>query len=67
MMAAIELEPRPGEPALRANETFRRCFEAGLLIRTTGDSLALTPPLIIDKDQIGQIVDTIGTVLQSIN
>ena len=67
MMAAIELEPRPGEPALRANETFRRCFEAGLLIRTTGDALALTPPLIIDKDQIGQIVDTIGTVLQSIN
>jgi beta-alanine--pyruvate transaminase len=67
MMAAIELEPRPGEPALRANETFRRCFEAGLLIRTTGDALALTPPLIIDKDQIGQIVDTIGTVLQSID
>jgi beta-alanine--pyruvate transaminase len=66
MMAAIELEPRPGEPTLRANEVFRRCFEAGLLIRTTGDSLALTPPLIIDADQIGQIVDTIGTVLQSI-
>jgi beta-alanine--pyruvate transaminase len=66
MMAAIELEPRPGEPTLRANEAFRRCFEAGLLIRTTGDSLALTPPLIIDADQIGQIVDTIGTVLQSI-
>jgi len=67
MMAAIELEPRPGEPALRANETFRRCFEAGLLVRTTGDTIALTPPLIIDADQIGQIVDTIGTVLQSIN
>lgn len=67
MMAAIELEPRPGEPALRANETFRRCFEAGLLIRTTGDSLALTPPLIIDEAQIGQIVDTIGTVLKSID
>jgi beta-alanine--pyruvate transaminase len=67
MMAAIELEPRPGEPTLRGNEMFRRCFEAGLLVRTTGDTLALTPPLIIDKDQIGQIVDTIGTVLQSIN
>ena len=67
MMAAIELEPRPGEPTMRANEMFRRCFEAGLLIRTTGDVLALSPPLIIDADQIGQIVDTIGKTLQSIN
>jgi beta-alanine--pyruvate transaminase len=67
MMAAIELEPRPGEPTLRANEMFRRCFDAGLLIRTTGDALALTPPLIIDEAQIGQIVDTIGTVLKTIN
>ena len=67
MMAAIELEPRPGEPTMRANEMFRRCFEAGVLIRTTGDVLALSPPLIIDADQIGQIVDTIGKELQSIN
>ncbi len=67
MMAAIELEPRPGEPTMRANEMFRRCFEAGVLIRTTGDVLALSPPLIIDADQIGQIVDTIGKTLQSIN
>jgi beta-alanine--pyruvate transaminase len=67
MMAAIELEPRAGEPTLRANEVFRRCFEAGLLIRTTGDTLALTPPLIINADEIGQIIDTIGKALQSIN
>ncbi len=67
MMAAIELEPRPGEPTMRANEMFRRCFEAGVLIRTTGDVLALSPPLIIDADQIDQIVDTIGKELQSIN
>lgn len=66
MMAAIELEPRPGEPTMRATEMFRRCFDAGLLIRTTGDVLALSPPLIIDADQIGQIVDTIGKGLQSI-
>ncbi len=67
MMAAIELEPRPGEPGLRAMELFRRCFEAGVLVRTTADVLALSPPLIIDADQIGQIVDTIGKELQSIN
>ena len=66
MMAAIELEPRPGEPTMRATEMFRRCFDAGLLIRTTGDVLALSPPLIIDADQTGQIVDTIGKGMQSI-
>lgn len=67
MMAAIELEPRAGEPALRALEAFRHCFDAGLLVRTTGDTLALTPPLIINEQQIAQIVDTIGKVLPSID
>jgi len=66
MMAAIELEPRAEEPALRALEVFRRCFDAGVLVRTTGDTIALTPPLIIDERQIDQIVTTIGQALQSI-
>ncbi len=67
MMAAIELEPRAGEPTLRALEAFRLCFDAGLLVRTTGDTLALTPPLIINEPQIAQIVDTIGDALRSID
>ncbi len=67
MMAAIELEPRDGEPTLRGLEIYRRCFDAGLLVRTTGDTIALTPSLIIDENQVGQIVDIIGQVLQSIN
>jgi len=67
MMAAIELEPRDGQPTLRGLEIYRRCFEAGLLVRTTGDTIALTPSLIIDENQVGQIVDIIGQVLQSIN
>lgn len=67
MMAAIELEPRAEEPALRAMDAFRRCFDTGVLIRTTGDTIALTPPLIIDEQQIDQIVATIGQALRSID
>jgi beta-alanine--pyruvate transaminase len=67
MMAAIELEPRAEEPASRALNAFRRCFDAGVLVRTTGDTIALTPSLIIDEPQIDQIVTTIGRALQSID
>ena len=67
MMAAVELAPRGGEPTLRALDVFQRCFDAGVLIRTTGDSLALTPPLIIDESQIDQIITTIRDALQAVD
>ena len=67
MMAAVELAPRDGEPTLRALDVFQRCFDAGVLIRTTGDALALTPPLIIDESQIDQIVTTIRDALQAVD
>ena len=66
MMAAVELAPRDGEPTLRALDVFRRCFDAGVLIRTTGDTIALMPPLIIDDSQIDQIVTTIRDNLQPV-
>ncbi len=52
LVAGIELEPIPGKPAARAFDAFLRCFERGLLIRTTGDIIALSPPLVIAKAQI---------------
>jgi beta-alanine--pyruvate transaminase len=67
MMAAVELASRDGEPTLRALDVFQRCFDAGVLIRTTGDSLALTPPLIIDESQIDQIITTIRDALQAVD
>ena len=67
MMAAVELAPRDGAPGLRALDVFRRCFDAGVLIRTTGDWLALTPPLIIDESQIDQIITTIRDALQAVD
>jgi beta-alanine--pyruvate transaminase len=66
LMAGIELEPRPGQPGARAFEVFLRCFEKGVLIRVTGDIIALSPPLIAEKAQIDQLVDTIAGVLKSI-
>jgi beta-alanine--pyruvate transaminase len=66
MVAGIELEPRDGAPGARAYEAFVKCFEAGVLIRFTGDILAFSPPLIIDEAQIGQVFDTVRNALASI-
>ncbi|NIX77528.1 aspartate aminotransferase family protein [Microvirga sp. c23x22] len=65
LVGAIELESIAGEPTKRAFSVFLECFERGLLIRTTGDIIALSPPLIVSKVQIDQIVGTIGDVLKA--
>jgi beta-alanine--pyruvate transaminase len=64
LVAGIELEPAPGKPVTRAFEAFQRCFEKGVLIRATGDIIALSPPLIISKSQIDELVGTLGGVLR---
>ena len=66
LVAGIELEPRPGKPTARAYESFLKCYEKGLLIRTTGDIVALSPPLIVQKGQIDQMVDVLGGVLKEV-
>jgi beta-alanine--pyruvate transaminase len=63
-MAGIELEPRPGAPGVRAYEIFVDCFERGLLVRATGDTLALSPPLIAQPDQFAVIVDMLSDALR---
>ena len=65
LMAAIELEARPGQPGKRAYEVFLKAFEAGVLIRVTGDTIALSPPLIVQKSQIDQIFDCVRTAVAS--
>jgi len=66
LMGAVELEPRKGEPTLRALDVFRHCFANGVLVRTTGDIIALTPSLIIEPAQIGQIVEALGKALKAV-
>jgi beta-alanine--pyruvate transaminase len=66
LMAAIELEPRAGSPGRRAYEVFVKAFEAGVLIRVTGDTIALSPPLIVEKSQIDRIFECVGTMLRAV-
>jgi len=64
LVGAIELAPRDGAPGTRAYDVFVDCFKKGLLVRVTGDIIALSPPLIIEEDQIDTIVSMIGDALQ---
>jgi beta-alanine--pyruvate transaminase len=67
LIGAIELQPRTGEPTKRAFEAYLRCFDAGVLVRTTGDIIALSPPLIIEPAQIDRIVSTIRDALGTVS
>jgi beta-alanine--pyruvate transaminase len=63
LVAGIELRARDGEPGRRAMNVFHDCFDNGLLIRVTGDIIALSPPLIIEETQIDFAVDRLRQVL----
>lgn len=66
LIAGVELAAVPGRAMTRAFELFLKCFERGILTRVTGDVLAVSPPLIIDKGQIDEIFGTIAEVLKTI-
>jgi beta-alanine--pyruvate transaminase len=64
LVAGVELEPRAGKGGARGYETLVECFRSGLLVRVTGDIIALSPSLIIEKEQIEQLMDMLGGVLK---
>lgn len=64
LIGAIELEPIAGEPTKRAFSCFLEAYERNLLIRTTGDIIALSPPLIVEKTHIDELIDTLSGVLK---
>jgi beta-alanine--pyruvate transaminase len=66
LVGAVELEPRPGQPGARAFETFVECFRRGLMVRFTGDTLAMSPPLIVEKSEIDRIAEVLGAVLKTV-
>jgi len=63
LVGAVELTPIEGQPTARAMSIFRDCFDKGLIIRTTGDNVAFSPPLIVEEQQI---LDTIEMVRDSL-
>jgi beta-alanine--pyruvate transaminase len=67
LIGAIELEPRAGKPGARGQESFVAAYEAGVLTRVTGDTIALSPPFIVEKSQIDQMVSTLREVLNKID
>jgi beta-alanine--pyruvate transaminase len=66
LVGAIELAPRAGELGRRGFEVLLGCWERGVLIRTTGDTIALSPPLIVESREIEKMVSVIGEVLKTI-
>ncbi len=64
LVGGVELAPIPGEPTKRAFGVFLDCWQHGVMLRTTGDTVAMSPPLIIERAQIDQLVDTLRQALR---
>ncbi len=66
LIGAVEMEPIEGQPTARALKLFTHCFDNGVIVRTTGDTVAFSPPLIIEKNQVDQVIDAVRNALRAI-
>ena len=66
IMAAVELAPRQGAPAERAYDAMLEGYEKGIMLRVTADTIAMSPPLVLTKAHIDEIVDKLGQVLDAV-
>ena len=66
LIGAVELAPESGRPGARGYQVLERAFRKGLLVRTTGDTVALSPPLIVERHHIDDIFSMLGEVLDSL-
>ena len=67
LIGAVELEPIEGAPTKRAFQAFLDAYDAGILIRTTGDIIALSPPLIMNKSHIDELIGKLGDILKNLD
>jgi beta-alanine--pyruvate transaminase len=63
LVGGIELTAAQGRPGVRGADVYRRAFDLGLLVRVTGDTVALSPPLIITEAQIDELVEKLGDAI----
>ncbi|HEX3423191.1 MAG TPA: aspartate aminotransferase family protein [Sphingomicrobium sp.] len=63
LVGGIELAPLEGRPGARGSDVYRRAFEAGLLVRVTSDTIALSPPLIISQAQIDEVAEKLSDAI----
>jgi len=66
LVAAVELAPRPGAPGARAKEVFLKCYERNLMVRFTGETIAVSPPLVIERNEIDTLFGTLGEVIADV-
>ena len=66
-MGAVELQPRPGAPGARGYEAMVKALQHGLLIRITGDIIALSPPLVVSEAELEKMASILSAVLQTID
>ena len=67
LMGAVELEPRPGKPGERAYDAMLKGCDKGIMLRITADTMAMSPPLIVTRAQIDEIVEIVGQVLDELD
>ncbi|HEX8788613.1 MAG TPA: aspartate aminotransferase family protein [Telluria sp.] len=67
LVAGIELESIPGKPGARAYAAFKKAFADGLMIRITGDIIALSPPLVLEKQHIDELFGKLAAVLKNLD
>jgi beta-alanine--pyruvate transaminase len=66
LMAGIELEPRPGKAGERGYDSMLLGYEKGIMLRITADTIAMSPPLIVTRAQIDEIMDRLAQVLREL-
>ncbi len=65
LIGAVELEPRAGKPGARGYDVFIKCFERGVMVRQTGDTIAMSPPLIVEPAHMTKIVEVLAEVIRA--
>jgi beta-alanine--pyruvate transaminase len=66
LVAGIEFEAIAGKPGAMAFATYLKCYEMGVHVRFTGDIIAISPPLTIDKDEIDRIFSTLADAIKNV-
>ena len=64
LACGIDFEPRRDQPGARGYDTFVKAFELGLMVRQSGDCIAMSPPLIVERGQIDQIIEITGKAIE---
>jgi beta-alanine--pyruvate transaminase len=67
VIAALELEPKKGAVGVRGFETMKKAWDLGLMVRANGDTLAFSPPLIINDSQVDEMFTKVKKALEHVD